>query len=69
MPFWVSIILALAGIVYFSVFWEAVILFLLSDLLYGAREVKFAGIIFVSFVVALIVLIAAEIFKKETRLR
>jgi len=47
MPFYVSVILALIGMVYFSKFFEAPILFLLSDLLFGVREAKFYNIILV----------------------
>ena len=67
LPFWVSILLALAGMFYFSVFWETVVLFLLSDLLYGAGEAKFHGAVFVSFVSAIIVIIAIEIVKKKLK--
>ena len=65
MPFWVSIIIGLAGMVYFSFYWEATLLFLLSDLLWGTEEVKFFGAIFISFIVAIIVLIIIEITKKN----
>lgn len=64
---WVSVILALAGMIYFAVFWEAIILLLLSDLLYGAKEAKFHGMIFIYFVVGIIVLIIIEFLKKKTR--
>jgi len=67
MPFWVSVILALAGMIYFSIFWEAVILFLLSDLLYGAREAKFSGVVFISFILSLVVLIIIEFMKKKIK--
>ena len=67
MPFWVSVLLALAGMIYFSVFWEAVVLFLLSDLLYGAGEAKFHGAVVVSFVSAIIAIIAIEIVKKKLK--
>jgi hypothetical protein len=66
-PFWVSLILALAGIIYFNIFWEAMALFLLADLLFGAREVKWNGFIFTSFVLVSIVLIIAEITKKKLK--
>lgn len=67
MPFWVSVILALAGMIYFSIFWEAVAIFLLSDLLYGAKEAKFFGAVFVSFVIFAIVLMAVEITKRKLK--
>jgi hypothetical protein len=67
MPFWVSVILALAGMIYFSIFWEATTILLLSDLLYGAREAKFFGAVFVSFIISAIVLIVIEIIKKKLK--
>ncbi|OGI94510.1 hypothetical protein A3A03_02320 [Candidatus Nomurabacteria bacterium RIFCSPLOWO2_01_FULL_40_18] len=67
MPFWVSVILALAGMAYFSFFWEAVLIFLLSDMLYGAPEIKLFHMIYVSFGSALIVLILIELFKQKLR--
>ncbi|MFH1201002.1 MAG: hypothetical protein V1484_01585 [bacterium] len=67
MPFGVSAILALAGMIYFPKFFEAVLLFLLSDLLYGAKEAKFSGMLFISFILATMVLIIIEIFKKKLK--
>jgi hypothetical protein len=67
MPFWVSVVLALASMVYFSFFLEAVFLFLLLDLLYGVRAVKFSGLIFISFIVTAIILIIVEITKKKLK--
>jgi len=67
MPFWVSIILALAGMFYFAIFWEALALFLISDLLYGVREAKFHEIIFVSFILAIIFFLIIEILKKKLK--
>ena len=67
MPFWVSVILAFTGMFYFAIFWEAIILFLLSDLLYGVKEDKFYGAVFVSFVVTGVVLIIIEVLKKKMK--
>jgi len=65
MPFWVSAILALVGMFYFNVFWEATALFFLSDLLFGIREVKNSPIIFTSFFISVLFLITLEILKKK----
>jgi len=67
MPFWISVILALAGMIYFPLFWEAIILFLLSDLLYGVAEAKFFGMVFVSFIFSAIVLMIIETMKKKLK--
>ena len=67
MPFWVSVILALFGMFYFNFFLEAVVLFLLSDLLHGASEPKFFGFVFISFIGSGIVLVLAEWIKNKLR--
>jgi hypothetical protein len=67
MPFWVSVILALGAMIYFPMFFEAVFLFLLSDLLYGVAGERFWGMIFVSFIVSIIVLISLELLKKKLK--
>jgi len=67
-PFWVSIILALVAMIYFSFFIEGVFLFLLSDLLFGLKEERFLNIFFVSFLISLIVLLIIEFLKKKIRL-
>ena len=68
MPLWVSVVLALAGMIYFSVFWEAVMLFFVSDLLYGIKETKNSPMIFISFFVSVLVLVILEMLKKKLRL-
>jgi hypothetical protein len=67
MPFWVSVILALAEMVYFSFYWESVGIFLLSDLLYGTSEARFFNIFFISFLISLLILILIELIKKKLR--
>jgi hypothetical protein len=67
LPFWVSIILALAGMVYFTRYWEALLLFLVSDALYGVPESRFFGFVFVAFTLALLMLITAEILKTKLK--
>ena len=67
MPFWVSVVVALCAMIYFNVFWEAIALFLLSDLLYGIPEIKFFDMVFVSAIVAIIVLIIIEVTKKKLK--
>ena len=68
-PFWLSVILALAGMVYFSFFLEAVFLFLLSDFLYGSPEPRFFNIVFVSFIFASVCLAVLELLKNKLRYR
>lgn len=67
MPFWLSAILGLAGMIYFAVFWEATVLFFLSDLLYGVKEASFSNLIFISFIASAVVLVIIEIVKKKLK--
>lgn len=64
MPFWLSVILAVAGMFYFKIFWEAIVLFLVSDLLFGLKD---AGVIFLSGIVALLAFVLIEIMKKKLK--
>ncbi len=67
MPFWASVILALAGALYFNIFWEAGLLFFLSDILFGVNKADGSSFVFTSFFISVIVLIAIEILKKKTK--
>lgn len=67
MPFWLSVILALAGMIYFSYFVEGALLLLLSDLLYGVGEARFFNVVFLSFIFAIIALVVIEPLKKKLK--
>jgi len=67
MPLWASLILAFASMAYFSFFLEAVFLFFLSDLLYGAPELNLFNMVFVSSGLTLICFIILELLKKKLR--
>jgi len=67
MPWWLSVILGLLGILLFSVFWESIVLFFISDLIYGVKEPRFFNFIFVSTVMAVLTLVLLELLKKKLR--
>jgi len=67
MPFWVTLILTFAGMIYFHIFLEAVFSLLLLDLLYGVPEAKFFGIFFISSIIGVTLLAAVEISKKKLK--
>jgi len=67
MPFYISIILAFLGMLYFSVFWEAVVILFLSDLLYGAKEVRYSNTLFISLIISILILILIEFLKKKLK--
>ena len=66
-PFWISVILGLIFIAYFSFFAEAIFIFLISDLLFGANEPKFFYFNGISFLIAIVVFTVAETIKKKLR--
>ncbi len=68
MPFWLSVLLGLGMIIYFPIFGEAVVIFFISDLLYGTQEIKFYGIAYISLIISIIVLVGLEFIKKKLRL-
>ncbi len=67
LPFWVSIILAVALMFYFTLYIEAVALFALSDFLFGARENKFFGIVLVSSLLVAVLLLSIELLKRKLK--
>lgn len=67
LPFWVSLVLCLAGVLYFRLFFESAGIMLLSDLLYGVQEDKLLGVYFVSFLSILVIIFLAEFFKKKLK--
>ncbi len=66
-PIWVSIPIAVVSMIYFNIFLEAIFLFLLSDLLFGVKEVRFFDITFISFIFSAIFLFLLEIFKRKLK--
>ena len=67
LPLWVSVLIAFGGMIYFPMFAEAVVLFLLSDLLYGAHVAKYGEMVFVSFFIFLAAMLVLETFKKKLK--
>ena len=67
MPFWVSIIIGLIGVIMFPFFIEALFLFLLSDLLYGVEQDRFHSVLFLSSIIILCILLLLEGLKKKLK--
>ncbi len=67
MPFWMTAFLAVAGMFYFSVFIEALIVFVISDLVFGMREVKFSGAVFITIAIGAVLLAGIEFIKKKMK--
>lgn len=69
LPFYFTYLLAFFGIIYFKLFWEGLIIFFISDLLYGARAEFFNQIAFVSTIIYLVVFISVELLKKRLNMQ
>jgi len=66
-PFWLSLILVLFGISYFSNYWEGIVIFFLSDLLLGVPKERFFNFELVGTLSALISLVLIELLKKKLK--
>jgi len=67
MPFWVSAILTLGGIIYFRYFFEGAFMMLLSDTLFGVPEAHYYNMVFISTIAAIILISVAEFTKSKLR--
>lgn len=67
LPFWLTLILVLAGLFYFKNFYEAPAAGLLMDLLYGLPETRWGGWPLVSFTIGIIIFIGAELLKRRLK--
>lgn len=67
LPYWVSLVLVVLGIIIFSIYFEGVTLLFLSDLLFGIPEHKLFNLYFFSFFLTLLLLIGAEFLKKKLK--
>jgi len=63
LPFYLSVILAVAGMVYFSFFLEAVFLLFISDMLYKAKE---GNLLYATFISILLILVI-EFLKRKLK--
>ena len=69
LPFWVSVAIAIIGMIAFRYYFEAVVLLLLSDLLFGAPTARFYNFTFVSFTLSLVLLIVIEFVKDKLKFK
>lgn len=68
-PFWLSVLLILGAMIYFSFYWEGITLLFISDLLYGTQESRFFEITIFSTIIAFVTLITIEYLKKKLKFR
>lgn len=67
MPFWFSVLLSIGAMAYFRTYFEASLLMLLSDLMFGVEQNRYFQVTFVSFILSLLFLIIIEILKKKLK--
>jgi len=67
LPFYVSLVIGFVGMLYFKFYLEAVAIFLLSDLMHGSKEARFAYFLFVSFFASFVCFLVLELMKKKIR--
>jgi hypothetical protein len=65
MPIYISALLCLLFMIYFSKFWEGTTAFLFSDLLHQVKDNKTFPILFLSFIISLLLLLTLEFLKKK----
>lgn len=66
-PFWLSAIMALAGMFIFPKYWEGVVLLFFSDLLYGVEKERFQNLPYLGLFGSVLAIIAIEVLKKKLR--
>ena len=66
-PIWISIFIAIVGMFYFPIFWEAVLILFISDLIFGVSESKLFGFKLATILIALILIIPIEFLKKKLK--
>ena len=66
LPFWVSVLLAIVGMVFFPYYFEAILILFISDLLYGVPEARYFDLTFVSLILSVILFLAIQFLKKRS---
>ena len=69
MPFWVTGLLVLFGIIYFKLYWEGVVVLLISDFFFGTSEIRYGNITYISSLASLVILVIAEMIKNRMNLK
>lgn len=67
MPYYITLPLILFGMIYFTYYWEGLLILLSMDLLYGIRNETFLGIYLFMFFSGLVAMLIIEIIRKKIR--
>jgi len=68
LPFWVSLVLAVVGMIFFGYFVEGIILLLFSDLLFSVPLARYEGNVFLSLLGATFLFVLIEFLKGRSLL-
>jgi len=66
-PFFISLIIAVAGMFFIKYYWEVLVLFFIFDLIYGIQGNTIFSFYFGSLLLAICLLLIIEFFKKKLR--
>lgn len=69
LPFWVSLSLAIVGMVFFHFYFEAIAILFISDLFYGAPEARYFNLTFVSLILSTVLFLAIQFLKRRSILQ
>lgn len=64
-PWWITLVLSIVAIIYFSQYYEIIPLLFIMDIIYAVPTVKFHGMVLISFGTAFILVLIKEKLKKQ----
>lgn len=64
-PWWVSVVIALAGVFFFTDFYEIIFAGFIMDIVYGAPNASFLNVQFISTVAAIFLFAGGAFLKKR----
>ena len=67
LPFWLTLLYALACLYFFDSFYEIIPAFMLVDLLYGAHEHRFFGFALVATAISIVAIVGMRALKRFLR--
>lgn len=65
LPFWVSLVLSFAALIYFKKYFEIMPFFLITDMLYGLPEERYLGFTIISISIGIVLYVTVSLIKKK----
>ncbi len=66
-PYYVFILLGVIGMFVFPKYYESVILFFLSDVIYGTKEIRYFDFVYITSIVGIVLFFIIEFTKNKLR--